>query len=166
VRIVIYGALALLATILQMGLVPHVLVLGQGPTLVVVVVVAVGLLYGPTEGVWAGGVAGALTDLLLGGPWGLATLAYMAVGYVSGRFAWARGRVRAAAALVLSAAAAAAVRAVGIVALRAGGGHVWLPGLVPGPEGLVYTAVLTPFLIAVLDGRVGPSRRAAQTHET
>jgi rod shape-determining protein MreD len=159
VRVVIYGAIALITLIAQMGVIPHLLIDGQGPVLAVVPVVAVGLLYGPGEGAWAGAVIGALTDVLIGGPWGLATLMYMAVGFVAGRFAGAGRAALGALAFFGCGAAAAIVRAAGIVGLRAAGAHVSLAALVPGLVTLGYTAVLGPPLVAILDGRVGRGRR-------
>lgn len=158
-KVVIYGLIGLIVVVLQIGVVPHVLIDGQGPVLAVVPVVAIGLLYGPSEGAWAGGVMGALTDLTMGGLWGLATLLYMTVGWVAGRFAGSGRSAMTFLSFVGTGAAAAAVRAVGVVALRAGGGHVSLPALVPGLAFMGYTAVLGPIVLAVLDGRVRRTRR-------
>lgn len=161
-RVVIYGAIGLLILLLQIGVVPYVQIDGQGPLLAVVPVVAIGLLYGPGEGAWAGGVIGALTDLTMGGLWGLATLLYMTVGVVAGRFAWAEGSALAFLSFFGTGLAAGVVRAVGIVALRAGGGHISLPALVPSLAFMGYTACLGPLVVAVLDGRVGARRRGRE----
>ncbi len=161
-RIMIYGAIGIVALVLQIGLVPHLLVHGQGPTLAVVPVVVIGLLYGPSEGAWAGAVIGALTDLSLGAGWGLGTLLYMTVGFVAGRFAFAGRAALPILALVGSALAALAVRLGGVLALVVAGAHLSLTALAPDAVGLAYTAVLAPPLLALLDGRVGGRRRRAQ----
>lgn len=161
-RIVIYGAIGLIALLLQVGLVPHVLIDGQGPALAVVPVVVVGLLYGPSEGAWAGGVIGALTDLSLGAGWGLATLVYMAAGYAAGRLAFVGRGALPVLALLACAAATVFVRALGTAALALAGSHPSLAALVPGVVGVAYTSVLAPPLLALLDGRVGARRRRTQ----
>lgn len=159
-RVLIYGAIGIVALVLQMGVVPYVMIDGQGPLLAVVPVVVVGLLYGPVEGAWAGAVVGALTDLMMGGLWGLATLLYMTVGYAAGRFSGTGRSGRTFLAFVGAGAAAAAVRAVGIVALRAGGGHVSVAALMPGLVFMGYTAVLGPIVLAIMDGRLHRRRRS------
>lgn len=161
-RIVIYGALGLIALILQMGLVPHILIEGQGPMLGIVPVVVVGLLYGPSEGAWAGGVIGALTDLSLGSGWGLATLVYMAAGFLAGRLAFIGRGALMALSLFACALAEVAVRDVATAAQVVAGAHVSVAALVPGIVGIAYTAVLAPPLLALLDGRIGASRRKAR----
>ncbi|MCL6596534.1 MAG: rod shape-determining protein MreD [Firmicutes bacterium] len=158
-RIAVYAAMGLVALLLQAAVVPHALVFGQGPALPILPVVAVGLLYGTSEGAWAGGVIGALTDLFLGGAWGVGTLLYMATGYACGRLAGARGGGRLLVAVAAAGVAAAVVRAAGIAALRAGGGHVSLSALVPSPAYVAYTAVLAPFVLALFDGRATGRRR-------
>ena len=161
-RVVIYGAIGVIALILQMGLVPHILIAGQGPMLGVVPVVVVGLLYGPSEGAWAGGVIGALTDLSLGAGWGVATLLYMAAGFAAGRLAFVGRSALMVLSLFACAAAEIAVRTLAVAATLAAGAHVSLGALAPSLVGAAYSAVLAPPLLALLDGRVGASRRKAR----
>ncbi len=154
-RVVIYGVIGLFALVLQMGLVPSILVDGQGPFLAVAPVVVLGLLYGPGEGAWAGGVIGALVDFSLGAGWGLATLLLLAVGYGAGRLAFAGRALLPVLAFVLTLLAAGLIQVVGRVSLVASGAHLTLASLVPGGIGVVYSAVLAPPLLLLLDGRIG-----------
>jgi hypothetical protein len=158
-RIVIYGAIGLIALIAQMGLVPHILIQDQGPMLALVPVVVVGLLYGPAEGAWAGGVIGALADFSIGAGWGLATLLSMAVGFGAGRLAFSPRGLRPILAFFVCAAAVVVVHAFALAALALAGANLVLAALVPSPVAVAYTAVLAPPLLLLLDGGVRRERR-------
>lgn len=82
----IYLVVPLLAIIalLQSTIVPHLAIWGVFADLPLLVVVSWGLLGGPREGILWGFIAGFAVDLLSGAPFGAATLAMMAVGFLSG----------------------------------------------------------------------------------
>jgi rod shape-determining protein MreD len=162
-RVLAYGLMGLVAVVVQMAVLPVLAVRGMVPWLSVALVVAVGLLYGPTEGVWAGGVVGGLTDLAVGRYVGLGTLAHMAVGYVAGRLAWLPPSARAVAAFVGSGAAAMATRAWVTMGMRLGGAHVPLHLALGSPISALYTALAGVVALSVLDGAAwGRRRRGAR----
>ena len=82
----IYLVVPLLAivAILQTTIVPHLTVWGVFADLPLLVVVSWSLLQGPREGALWGFVAGLATDLFSGAPFGAATLAMIAVGFLAG----------------------------------------------------------------------------------
>src|SRR6266436_10357522 len=76
--------LILTALLLQTTLLPHLALFRVVPDLMLVVVICIGLVRGPSSGATAGFVGGMLRDLLLDAPTGLSALAYVTVGYVVG----------------------------------------------------------------------------------
>jgi rod shape-determining protein MreD len=76
--------LLVLVTLLQTTIVPKLAIWGVFPNLPALVVVSWGLLRGTREGVIWGFIAGVAVDLFSGAPFGAATLALMAVGFLSG----------------------------------------------------------------------------------
>ncbi len=82
----IYLVVPLLAivAILQTTIVPHLTIWGVFADLPLLVVVSWSLLRGPREGIVWGFVAGLVVDLFSGAPFGAATLALIAVGFLSG----------------------------------------------------------------------------------
>src|SRR5713226_3647737 len=83
-RIVGTSLLVLTALILQTTVLPHLALFRVVPDLMLVVVICIGLVRGPSSGATAGFVGGMLRDLLLDAPTGLSALAYVTVGYVVG----------------------------------------------------------------------------------
>jgi rod shape-determining protein MreD len=162
VRLVIYGAIGLIALLAQMGIVPHILIDGQGPMLGLVPVVVIGLLYGPGEGAWAGAVIGALVDFSVGGAWGLATLLSMAAGFGAGRLAFVGRGARTLLAFFVCALAVLLVQAFAVVGIALGGGNLAPSALLGGMVSVLYTAVLAPPLLILLDGGVGRQRPASR----
>src|SRR5438309_10560637 len=76
--------LILTALLLQTTLLPHLALFRVAPDLMLVVVICIGLVRGPSSGATAGFAGGMLRDLLLDAPTGLSALAYVSVGYVVG----------------------------------------------------------------------------------
>jgi len=76
--------LILTALLLQTTVLPHLALFRVVPDLMLVVVICIGLVRGPSSGATAGFVGGMLRDLLLDAPTGLSALAYVTVGYVVG----------------------------------------------------------------------------------
>lgn len=72
------------AVLIQITLLPHFTVAGVHPDLVMLLAVAWSLLRGPVEGVAWGFLGGLLLDLFSAAPFGVFTLALMAVCFVSG----------------------------------------------------------------------------------
>ncbi len=70
--------------ILQISVVPWLSIKGVYPNVLVAVTVAVGLHFGPWEGVGLGAVLGALVDVLLGHPAGFLMVPLGLAGYASG----------------------------------------------------------------------------------
>jgi rod shape-determining protein MreD len=83
-RIVGSSLLVLTALILQTTLLPHLALFHVVPDLMLVVIICIGLVRGPSSGALAGFAGGMLRDLLLDAPTGLSALAYLTVGYVVG----------------------------------------------------------------------------------
>lgn len=89
-RIFLRLALVVFLTVLvQVGFFSQVPLLGSVANLIPVVVVALGLLGGAVTGTVAGFAAGLLLDAMIGGTPGLASLSFMAAGYLAGR--WREG---------------------------------------------------------------------------
>ena len=89
-RIFIRLALLIFLTVLiQVGFFSQVPLLGSVANLIPVVVVALGLLGGAVTGAVSGFAAGLLLDVVIGGTAGLASLSFMAAGYLAGR--WREG---------------------------------------------------------------------------
>lgn len=76
--------LVITALIVQTTLLPHLALFRVVPDLMLVVVICIGLVRGPSSGALAGFGGGMLRDLLLDAPTGLSALAYLTVGYVVG----------------------------------------------------------------------------------
>jgi len=78
------SAIVLVALVIQTTLLPHLELFGVVPDLLLVVIICVGLVRGPSSGALVGFAGGILRDLLLDAPTGLSALAYVSVGYVVG----------------------------------------------------------------------------------
>ena len=78
------SALIVCALLIQTTILPHLALFRVVPDLMLVVVISVGLVRGPSSGALAGFAGGMLRDLLLDAPTGLSALAYLTVGYVVG----------------------------------------------------------------------------------
>lgn len=76
--------LILASLILQTTVLPHLALFQVMPDLILVVVICVGLLQGPSAGALAGFAGGLLRDFQLNAPTGLSALAYLCVGYAVG----------------------------------------------------------------------------------
>jgi len=74
----------LVAAVLQVGLAPNLAISGIVPNFMILVVVTLAFVQGPTAGTVAGFSAGLLLDLLGSGPIGLWALVLCIIGYVSG----------------------------------------------------------------------------------
>lgn len=72
------------ALILQTTILPHLAIFRVVPDLLLVVVICIGLVQGPSAGALAGFAGGLLRDFLLNAPTGLSALAYLSVGYAVG----------------------------------------------------------------------------------
>ena len=78
------AVLILVGLLIQTTVLPHLTLFQVVPDLLLVVVICIGLLEGPSAGSLAGFSAGLLRDLLLNSPTGLSALAYLSVGYAVG----------------------------------------------------------------------------------
>src|SRR5256885_2521658 len=76
--------LILTALLLQTTLLPHLALFRVVPDLMLVGVICIGLVRGPSSGATAGFASGMLRDLLLDAPTGLSALPYVTVGYLVG----------------------------------------------------------------------------------
>jgi rod shape-determining protein MreD len=76
--------LILTALILQTTVVPHLAIFRVVPDLLMVVVISLALIEGPSHGALAGFMGGLLRDLFVDAPTGLSALSYVTVGYVVG----------------------------------------------------------------------------------
>ncbi len=76
--------LILTALIIQTTILPHIAPFRVVPDLLLVIVICVALVRGPSAGAVAGFGAGLLRDFLLNAPTGLSALAYLSVGYLVG----------------------------------------------------------------------------------
>jgi len=83
-RVAAFGLLILTAVLVQSTALARLTLFGVAPDLVLVVVICLALLQGPTTGSVAGFSAGFLRDLLLQSPKGLTGLSYLIAGYVVG----------------------------------------------------------------------------------
>jgi rod shape-determining protein MreD len=72
------------ALVVQTTILPHLALFHVVPDLLLVVVICVGLVEGPSAGALAGFTGGLLRDFLLNAPTGLSALAYLSVGYAVG----------------------------------------------------------------------------------
>ncbi|HHJ98375.1 MAG TPA: rod shape-determining protein MreD [Actinobacteria bacterium] len=72
------------ALVLQVMIAPHIAVFGISPNLLLLVVITLAFVEGPSEGATAGFVAGLLLDLLSTGPIGAWALVMSVTGYLSG----------------------------------------------------------------------------------
>lgn len=77
-------AAILVAALLQVGLAPYIAIGGVVPNILLVVVVTLALVEGPTAGTLAGFAAGLVFDLLGAGPVGPMVLVLTVTGYMSG----------------------------------------------------------------------------------
>lgn len=78
------SGLILAALLIQTTVLPHLALFQVVPDLLLVVVICIGLVEGPSAGAVSGFAAGLLRDFLLNSPTGLSSLAYLAVGYAVG----------------------------------------------------------------------------------
>lgn len=83
-RLAVLLLMMLTAVIFQTTVFARATLLGVSPDLILVVVISLGLLEGPTVGATAGFGGGLLRDLLLEAPKGVTGLAYLIVGYAVG----------------------------------------------------------------------------------
>jgi rod shape-determining protein MreD len=83
-RVLPTAAAILVAALLQVGFAPYISIAGVVPNVLLIVVVTLALVEGPSEGAWAGFVAGMLFDLLGYGPVGPMALVLTAIGYMAG----------------------------------------------------------------------------------
>lgn len=80
-RLAIFTLLMLTAVLLQTTVFPRVKLFGVEPDLILVVVISLALLEGPTTGATAGFGGGLLKDLLLDAPTGITAFSHLLVGY-------------------------------------------------------------------------------------
>jgi rod shape-determining protein MreD len=73
------------ATLLQVGLAPYIQIAGVVPNILLIVVVTLALVEGPSAGALAGFAAGAVFDLLGSGPVGPMVLVLTVTGYMAGQ---------------------------------------------------------------------------------
>jgi rod shape-determining protein MreD len=78
------SALILSALIVQTTIMPHLALFQVVPDLLLVVIICIGFVEGPSAGALAGFGGGLLRDFLLNAPTGLSALAYLSVGYAVG----------------------------------------------------------------------------------
>ncbi|HWD08730.1 MAG TPA: rod shape-determining protein MreD [Actinomycetota bacterium] len=83
-RVIGTSALIVLGLVVQTTVMPHLALFRVVPDLLLVVVICVGLVEGPSAGAVAGFGGGLLRDFLLNAPTGLSALAYLSVGYAVG----------------------------------------------------------------------------------
>jgi rod shape-determining protein MreD len=83
-RFVVLALVMLTAVIIQTSLFARVTLFGVSPDLILVVVISLALLEGPSTGAASGLGGGLLRDFLLEAPKGLTGLAYLIVGYAVG----------------------------------------------------------------------------------
>lgn len=138
-------ALLVLAVVLQSAVVPRLPLPGGAPDLVLVLVIAVGLLRGPVEGMLSGFAAGLLVDALAVQALGTAALVLVVTGCLAGLAAGDAARSPGAALTVVGVLSGLAAGGLGIVLLLTGQPH-------PGPGALIERAVVT----AAYDVAVAP----------
>lgn len=83
-RFAAFSLLTLGAVLLQTTLFERATIFGAAPDLILLVVISLAVLEGPTIGSVAGFASGLLRDLLLETPKGITALTYLVVGYVVG----------------------------------------------------------------------------------
>lgn len=83
-RLAIFSLVMLTAVLLQTTVFPRVKLFGVEPDLILVVVISLALLEGPTTGATAGFGGGLLKDLLLDAPTGITGFSHLLVGYAIG----------------------------------------------------------------------------------
>ncbi len=87
-RVWIPTAVALaVATVLQAALAPHMAIMGVTPNFILLVIVTLAMVEGPTPGAVAGFAGGLMFDMLGSGPIGPGALVLTAVGYLAGSLA-------------------------------------------------------------------------------
>ena len=138
-------ALLVLAVVLQSAVVPRLPLPGGAPDLVLVLVIVVGLLRGPAEGMLAGFAAGLLVDALAVQALGTAALVLVVTGCLAGLAAGDAARSPGAALTVVGVLSGLAAGGLGIVLLLTGQPHA-------GPGALLERAVVT----AAYDVAVAP----------
>jgi rod shape-determining protein MreD len=150
-------ALVVLAVVLQSAVVPHLPLPGGAPDLVLILVIAVGLLRGPAEGMLTGFAAGLLVDALAVQALGTAALVLVVAGCLAGLAARDAARSPGVALPVVGVLSGLAAAGLGIVLLLSGQPHA-------GPAALVERAVTTaaydvavaPLLLRALRARARP----------
>jgi rod shape-determining protein MreD len=148
------------AVVLQASVFARLPLPGGQPSLVLVLVVAVGLSGGASAGMATGFAAGLLTDLLSDHPAGLLALCFALAGFVAGLLeADVERSVLLPMVVVLLATVAvflAYLSLMGLLGRSAAGGIGDLPGTA------AYDVVLTPFVVPLVSAaarRLAPSRR-------
>jgi rod shape-determining protein MreD len=150
-------ALVVLAVVLQSAVVPRLPLPGGAPDLVLVLVIAVGLLRGPAEGMLTGFAAGLLVDALAVQALGSAALVLVVTGCLAGLAAGDAARSRAAALTVVGVLSGLAAAGLGLVLLLSGQPHA-------GPVALLeralttaaYDVAVAPLVLGALSARARP----------
>ena len=157
-------ALLALAVYLEVAIAIDSRVLGAVPGLVVIVLVAIALRFGPLAGALAGFAAGLLIDVAVQGPVGASALVLTPIGWAAGAWAERRRRVSlamAVAVLVVAEGARIAGDALVTVAVDGqdiGWGSFWLHAA----ASLALTTVLGIPLLALLRAVCGVPERVAR----
>jgi rod shape-determining protein MreD len=84
-RVLPTTAAIIVATLLQVGLAPYIQIAGVVPNILLLVVVTLALVEGPSAGALAGFAAGLMFDLLGSGPVGPMVLVLTVTGYMAGQ---------------------------------------------------------------------------------
>ncbi|GAA1259563.1 rod shape-determining protein MreD [Kitasatospora nipponensis] len=169
-RVLLCAVLVLLALVVQVSVLGRLQLPGATPDLLLLVVVGLGLVFGPTGGCLTGFAAGLLADLAPPSDHAIGRYALVlcVMGYVAGMARAEPGRQRsvlvplvvvAGAAIVSTVLYAAVGALVGDTAAR----HVGLPGLVV--SALLYDLLLAPFVVPavmLLARRVDSATRGAE----
>ena len=84
-RIIINIAMIIIAFTLQVSIFPCIPFLSASPNLILILVISYAFIYGTSQGLIYGLVAGILCDLFYRGSFGFFTLIYIWIGYINGR---------------------------------------------------------------------------------
>lgn len=148
------------AVVLQSAVLARLPLPGGAPSLVLVLVVAVGLSGGASAGLATGFGAGLVTDLLSAHPVGVLALCFALAGFLAGLLEADVERTVLLPMVVVAVATVgvhlAYLGVLGLLGLSAAGGIAELPGTA------AYDVMLTPFvvpLVAAAARRLAPSRR-------
>lgn len=151
-RVLLSTVLVLLALVVQVSVLGRLQLPGATPDLLLLVVVGLGLVFGPTGGCLTGFAAGLLADLAPPSDHAIGRYALVlcVMGYAAGMFRADSGRRRTVMGPLLVVAAAAVVStvlyaAVGALVGDTAARHVGLPGL--AASALLYDLLLAPFVV-------------------